>query len=82
LALEQDGPLAIDCAEVSEVDLSFLQLLLAARASAVQRGKTIGLAAPLNAELLDTLTRAGFRAVAEPAIGDTETFWMDGDPAS
>ena len=80
-ALEQDGPVAIDCAEASEVDLSFVQLLVAARASGVHRGRTIALAAPLNAVLLDALTRAGFRAVAEPAIGDTETFWIDGDPA-
>jgi ABC-type transporter Mla MlaB component len=80
-ALEQEGDIAIDCAEASEADLSFVQLLFAARASAVHRGKTIALAAPVSGVLLDTLTRAGFRAVAEPAIGDTETLWIDGDPA-
>jgi ABC-type transporter Mla MlaB component len=80
-ALEQEGDVAIDCADASEADLSFVQLLIAARASAVHRGKTIALAAPLGAVLLNTLTRAGFRAVARPPIGDSETFWINGDPA-
>ena len=79
-AFEQQTDIAIDCAAADEIDLSFIQVLIAARASAVRLGGTVGLVAPPGAALLDTMTRAGFRAVAESPIGDTEVFWIDGDP--
>ena len=80
-AFEHDADIAIDCSAADEIDLSFIQVLIAARASASRRGGSVALAAPPGAVLLDTISRAGFRAVAEPAIGGTEVFWIDGDPA-
>ncbi len=67
---------SIDCAAADEVDLSFIQLLVAMRVSASAAGKTVTLSHPGGA-LLDALTRGGFRVTHEnPA--DAGAFWFDG----
>ncbi len=61
----------IDCSGVEEVDLSFVQLLLAARAGALQAGRRLTLVHPLPGVILDALERGGF--LGEQA--DDKGFW-------
>lgn len=68
----------IDCTATTEADISLVQLLLAARRSAEQSGKTIVLAKPAGGALLDVLSRGGFlSAAAEPVTADG-AFWLKG----
>jgi anti-anti-sigma regulatory factor len=67
--------IAIDCAAATEVDLTFIQLLIAARISARTAGLSINLVSCPDGVLLDTLTRGGFRVVPEHGAG----FWFTGD---
>src|SRR5579884_1049528 len=59
-ALAESACVEIDCRGASEIDLSFIQLVLAARKSAEATGKTIILVEPPAEILLETLSRAGF----------------------
>src|ERR1700722_5316689 len=59
----------IDCSAATEIDLTFIQLLIAARLSTCAAGRRLSLAPRPNGLLLDTLTRGGFRLVPEPAGG-------------
>jgi ABC-type transporter Mla MlaB component len=82
-AIKQYASVAIDCTAATEVDLSFVQLLVAARVSAGHSDKSVVLAACPDGALLDTLTRVGFRIVAEDQPGqapvtDSQTFWFEG----
>jgi hypothetical protein len=70
--LRDGGPVEIDCSAATEVDVTFVQLLLAARGSAALRGFPVALAAPASGALLDVLKRAGFLDAADPAETD---FW-------
>ena len=72
-ALEASTVVAIDCNAATDVDLSFIQLLLSARLSAGQQSRTLALASRPAGVLLDTLTRAGFRVVDEA----TGSFWFE-----
>ena len=56
---------AIDCTAVKSADLSFIQLLLAARLSAEAAGKRLELATPLPDVLSAALKQGGFLAAAE-----------------
>ncbi len=47
--------IAVDCADAAEVDVSFIQLLLAARRTAQARGKCLALSAPASGALLRVL---------------------------
>ena len=58
-ALARHEAVVIDCAEVAEIDLSLIQLLLAAHRSA---GPRLSLAAPLPRPLREALRRGGFLA--------------------
>jgi len=66
----------LNASAVAEVDLSFLQLLEAARAHAAHEDKTIRLSNPANPALKALLERAGF--LAAPSADDLE-FWFHGD---
>jgi anti-anti-sigma regulatory factor len=66
--------LAIDCAAAEDVDLSFIQLLIAARVSARALGHEVGLARAADGVLRAALLAAGLRGCA---AGD-----CDGDDAS
>ena len=58
-ALAAGGDVEVDCAGVDEADITFLQLLIAAHRSAVQRGIALRLAPPPSPELLAVVERAG-----------------------
>jgi len=68
---------AIDCSAATEIDLTFIQLLIAARVSTSTAGRSISLALCPDGVLLDTLTRGGFRLVPENDGG----FWFTGEAA-
>lgn len=69
--------IAIDCCAAAEIDLTFIQLLIAARGSTRASGRRISLASCPDGVLLDTLTRGGFQVVAE----DDGGFWFTGEAA-
>jgi len=52
---------AIDCSNASEMDVAFVQILVAANRFATQFGKTVALASPPAGLLAETLNRCGFR---------------------
>jgi hypothetical protein len=68
---------AIDCSVASEIDLTFIQLLIAARVSTQARGQRISLMPCPDGVLLDVLTRGGFRLMPESDGG----FWFTGEAA-
>jgi hypothetical protein len=67
--------IAIDCSSATEIDLTFIQLLVAARISARIAGLSINFVPCPDGVLLDTLTRSGFRVVPENGAG----FWFTGE---
>ena len=76
-ALERHATVIVDCSAATEVDLSLIQLLLAARRSAQRADRTLRLAGADNAALNTALLRGGF----VPGEPDRETGREpDGDP--
>ena len=67
----------IDCSATSEIDLSIVQLILAARKSALAAGKNLLLAQTATGVLHDVLMRGGFLH-ADPAAPrtDEQAFWL------
>ena len=65
--------IAIDSSAATETDLTFVQLLIAARISARRIGHTVSLAAIPDGALLDTLSRGGFSVTRE-----ADGFWLEG----
>ena len=55
-----DADIALDCAALADVDLSFLQIVVAARAELAASGRTLSLTAPEDGPLATLLQRAGF----------------------
>ncbi|HEY4163860.1 MAG TPA: STAS domain-containing protein [Dongiaceae bacterium] len=58
--LGQSDRLEIDCSDVSETDISLIQLLLAAEISAAKSGKSIAVLRPYPEAIQQALTRGGF----------------------
>ncbi|MBU1376892.1 MAG: STAS domain-containing protein [Alphaproteobacteria bacterium] len=71
-AVAAGGDLVVDIAEVTAADLSFVQLIEAARASCARQGGTVRLAQPAEGALRDVLDRGGFLAGADT---DRLQFW-------
>ena len=71
-AFQLHEDLELDVSQVAEADLSFLQLVEAARKFAATEGKRFRLTAPATAPLADLLDRAGFNSGAHD-------FWFKGD---
>jgi anti-anti-sigma regulatory factor len=74
-ALDEGAPIAIDCDGATEVDVSFIQLLLAARRSAAHRGASFALAAPAAGTLRAALERGGFLIAASKDAASDSDFW-------
>jgi len=73
-ALDGCDSLSLDCSAATEVDVSLLQILVAARESADRSHKMIGLALPPQGVLLDALRRCGFAPPpGATALGDILT---------
>lgn len=67
--------MTIDVSSLSEVDLTFVQLIESARHAAANRGRTIRLRAPAQGALLQVLQRGGFVGPEDPERSD---FWLKG----
>ena len=63
---------SVDCASASEMDVAFIQILIAASRFASQFGKTIALASPPAGLLADTLKRCGFSLPKRPTAALAE----------
>lgn len=70
-ALGQGGDLEIDCSAATEADVSFIQLLLAARASAVRRGTALRVRDGERGVVAGVFRSGGLR-------GD-DGFWTEGN---
>jgi anti-anti-sigma regulatory factor len=79
-AINRYSSLSVDCSDVTEVDLSFVQLLIAARVSAKLLQKSVALDTRPEGALLDALTRGGFRIAEEDQQGKA-VFWFGGASA-
>lgn len=67
----------IDCGDLAEVDLSFVQLVLSARKTAVNSAKRLALSAPAGGALLACLRAGGFlNGEMDPALSSETRFWM------
>ena len=66
-ALSDHPSVAIDCSNASEMDVAFVQILVAAQRFAARSGKSVGLAGPPAGLLAETLKRCGFPLPKRPA---------------
>lgn len=73
-ALDQFDTVEIDCAALTEVDFSFIQVVIAALKSAEGAGKVLVLSAPASGVLLEALAVCG--------LDDSprREFWLKGRP--
>ncbi|MDO8608639.1 MAG: STAS domain-containing protein [Phaeospirillum sp.] len=74
-ALSSSDRIEVDCTAVTEVDIAFIQLILAARKTAEAAGKTLTLSAPAVGALLEALTICGTQD------GPRAQFWLGGRAA-
>ena len=72
-ALEEHASVRAEIAPDAEVDLTFVQLIEAARRAANDSGKVFSLAGPAQGPLLETLQRGGFLSRANP---ERRAFWL------
>jgi ABC-type transporter Mla MlaB component len=73
MTLAKCESLVLDCSEASEIDVSFLQLLVAAQRTAERSRKTIAFSAPPQGVLADAFRRCGF-AAPKTAVSLAEIF--------
>ncbi len=80
LAMADQPVVEIDCSEATEVDVSVIQLILAARITASRAGRTIRLTQPASGALRETLHQGGFIAGAITAgvgqVSPDQAFWL------
>lgn len=73
-AMAEHEDLLIDCAGVTEADLTLLQVLLAARASAQRAGRRLRLGGALQGGLGAVLADAGY--APRPGQPGETSFWL------
>jgi anti-anti-sigma regulatory factor len=71
------GDVVVDCSAATEVDLSFVQLLIAAQRAAALQGGSLRLAAPASGALLETLLRAGMLSSPTDQATSEAAFWSE-----
>ena len=74
--LERNDAIELDLTAVTDADVSFLQLVCAARRQAERDGKSLRLAMPVHDVLAALLERAGFLTDIPSA---DQNFWFHGD---
>ena len=74
-ALAGAHSLIIDCTALTGADLSIVQLLVSARASAAAEGKTIRLKAPAGGALDQLLRQTGFLGADGKPLAPHDDFW-------
>ena len=67
----------VECSAATDVDLSFIQLVLSARKSAAAAGKTLSLAHTAGGVLLERLRQAGLVGPAGGRPVADQSFWLD-----
>jgi anti-anti-sigma regulatory factor len=72
-AFKERRSVVIDLSDVTEADLTFIQLMEAARRSAAEAGIGLTLAHPAGPAVQEILQRGGFLDDAE---SDRATFWL------
>jgi anti-anti-sigma regulatory factor len=72
-ALAGADAITLDCSQASEIDVTFLQLLVSTQRAATRSGKAVRLAAAPSGVLADALRRCGF-APAGTATSLAEIF--------
>ncbi|WP_304163841.1 STAS domain-containing protein [Phenylobacterium aquaticum] len=70
-ALKSDAPVVVTVPLDATTDLTFVQLMEAARRSSAERGGALSLSRPADGGLLETLRRGGFLEAAE-----SRQFWL------
>jgi anti-anti-sigma regulatory factor len=71
-ALNDNPDIVLDCEDIEEADLTFLQIVIAGRRSAQRAGRGFSLAATARGPLLAALDRAGIRPEGD------HLFWFEG----
>jgi len=66
-ALTENQRVEVDCTDLVDVDLSFIQLLIATRRSAREAGKEFVVLAPTSGCLADAWASAGLQPLPVPA---------------
>lgn len=74
-ALRQDTPVVVDLDDVVEIDLTFIQLIEAARRKAAETDRDFTLRHPASGAVLEVLRRGGF---LDDMTSDRATFWLQG----
>ena len=77
-ALQASKLVVLECNALREVDLSFIQCVIAAQRSAADQGKSLALAAPVEGSLREALVRGGFLSAPGSATRPDEAFWTTG----
>jgi hypothetical protein len=81
-ALRDHPDVALDCGAVTEVDLSFVQMIVAARRGAGGMGRRFALLHPPGGPLLGVLVRGGLLGdPAAPAATDPDLWSSEGKAA-
>jgi len=76
-ALAGPGPLVIDCTNLIDVDLSVVQLLVAAHKTAAAAGTPLRLLAPASGPLPALLRQAGFVSPDGRPLTPEGQFWIN-----
>jgi anti-anti-sigma regulatory factor len=71
-AVAKNDDVSLDCSGITDADLTFIQMVMAARKSVAAKGKTLSLAAAAQGPLLAALDAAGIKAAG------TQQFWFEG----
>ena len=74
-ALSDKIDIEINCAEIEEIDLSFVQLVIAAQKAAARSGATLRLSSPAPSAVMRLLERGGFFSGLGERSADA-AFWM------
>jgi hypothetical protein len=73
----RDRPsIVLDCRSATEIDLSFIQLVLSARRSALAAGKSLSVMPPTGGLLSDVLRRTGLLGASDSVPSADQRFWF------
>jgi anti-anti-sigma regulatory factor len=82
-AVAEHQSIIVDASGATSVDVTVLQLLVAARKSALASGKSLTLRAPADGVLRQALVKTGFVSADGRPLTPESTFWTDtGHPQS
>jgi anti-anti-sigma regulatory factor len=74
-AVRDRSSVVIDCRAATDIDLSFIQLVISAHKSALANGKALTVVPPSDGRMTDILRRAGLIGTADRPPADA-LFWF------